>query len=50
MYFESHLLATKQLAAHNPIFVRHNLFCGYFMNHKQIDTAQREPGIENDKT
>ncbi len=37
MYFESHLLAIKQFAAHNPLFVRHNLFCGYFMNHKQSE-------------
>ena len=37
MYFESHLLAIKQFAAHIPLFVRHNLFCGYFMNHKQSE-------------
>jgi hypothetical protein len=37
MYFESHLLAIKQFAAHIPIFVRHNLFCDYFMSHKQSE-------------
>jgi len=50
MYFESHLLAIKQFVAHDPLFVRHNLFCGYFMNHKHVDTAERKPGIEDDKT
>lgn len=36
MYFESHLLAIKQFAAHIPFFVRHNLFCDYFMSHKRM--------------
>jgi hypothetical protein len=39
MYFESHLLAMKQFVAHIPLFMRHNLFCDYFMNHKRFHTA-----------
>jgi len=37
MYFESHLLAIKRFVAHIPLFVRRNLFCDYFMNHKQSE-------------
>jgi len=35
MYFEAHLLATKQFVAHIPLFMSHNLLYDYSMSHKR---------------
>ncbi len=37
MHFEAHLLGIKRFVTHIRLFVRHKLFCDYFMNHKQSE-------------